>query len=122
MDVISLVSVMDPVTNNMQHFVATVTDLFQWNPATTRWDPFGLVAPTRPIGMYITTDSSFPPSRIRGFAGGANGSHYVLYVTILTDPSDITTAGGVYRYDSSSRLWTRETTGLNLGQTNNTTS
>src|SRR5947209_15403858 len=94
MDVINFVTVKDPATQKLHHFAATVTDIFHWNDQTAHWDAFGPAAPARPVGFYITTDTSLPSSRIRGFAGGANGSHYVLYVSILTDSTDITTAAG----------------------------
>ncbi len=122
MDVISFVSVKDPATQILHHFAATVTDIFHWNSQTAHWDAFGPTTPARPIGMYITTDSTFPLSRIRGFAGGANASHYVLYATILTSSSDINSVGGVYRFDSSTNAWTRQVAGLNLGQVAATTS
>ena len=91
------VFVTDPTSSQFTAFVATVTDIFQWTPQTSTWNPMGPANPPRPVGPFeaVLDRNVTPPkyiaSRVRGFAGSndATNTRYVLYMTILTDRSDI---------------------------------
>lgn len=122
-DVIKFVFVKDPTTRAVVDFVATVTDVYRYNRQTTKWEAVGPAQPVRRLGAfhaYLDGNVSPPQyiaSRIRGFAGGSDASHYALYVTVLTDKADIGQHGGVYRYEKTATNtpgWRREVTGLNL--------
>jgi len=138
-EVINFVSVLD-VGGAVLDFVATLTDVFLYNPSTLTWSPFGQpplssIASVRPAApfTFIQTGiwpSQYNASRIRGFAGGYDATGYVLYATIITDQHQpqsrlepIDTLGGVWRYEgrpSRQRTrtpisgWTQQNTGLSF--------
>lgn len=122
-DVIKFVFVKDPTTRAVLDFVATVSDVYQWNPQTRAWNAFGPATSVRPLGPFHAypdwnvTPPQYIASRIRGLAGGGDASRYVLYVTVLTDKAGIAHQGGVYRYEKTATntpAWTRQVNGLNL--------
>src|SRR5438105_8078685 len=123
-DVIGFAFVKDPAAGGaVVDLVATVRDGFSWNPGTNAWDPFGPPQPTRPAGPFNayqdfnTSPPGYLASRVRGLAAGFSGARYVVYVSILTDASDIGAAGGVYRLEQTATnnpVWAREPNGLIL--------
>jgi hypothetical protein len=114
-DVIRFVFATDPTTGGTVYFAATVCDVLRSDTQGATWFSIAGNLPDRPLGAYqpgrprdqldnvgnpVAIDLDYSPSRIRGFAGGSNSSHYMLYVTIATG-NDIATSGGVYFYDST---------------------
>jgi hypothetical protein len=109
-------------TGAVRDLMATVNTLYRWNSSTTVWEVFEPPgAPARPSGEWNgSLGSGTPPtysaSRIRGLAAAtaAGNASYAVYLAIMTEAADIATTGGIYRYDSGTGAWTRETSGLDL--------
>lgn len=116
-DVIKFVFVTDPGTSAVVYFAATTCDVLRSDDQGLNWRPVSGNLPARPLGQFrpdgpsdvqsapgvvdpIGPDPNYLPSRIRGFAGGSNAGHFMLYATIATD-ADIANSGGVYFYDSN---------------------
>jgi hypothetical protein len=106
-DVVTFVFVKDPSSPTTAptylYFVATTDSVFQFNPATALWTDIGGGLPA-----YGATSAH----GIRGFAGGADGTHVRLYATVPSawTPASSTFGGGVYAYDFATKTWSSVTT------------
>jgi len=121
-EVITFAFAHEPVSPGaLTSFVATVTNVYSSSDRST-WVAFGDALPNRPLGAYVPTfvgssPSDYHASRIRDFAAAEDSTRYVLYVTVLTSPTEDPQLGGVYRYEktaTSTPTWIRQNDGLNL--------
>jgi lamin tail-like protein len=120
-DVFRFVFVTDPATAATIYFAATGCDVLRSDDQGATWVSISGTLPARPLGILqpgspsdqrdaqgnpSALDPAYMPSRIRGFAGGSNSNHFVLYVTVSTAECTfpggaVIRDGGVYFYDSS---------------------
>jgi hypothetical protein len=98
-NILKIVFVNDPSVSQQAAYAVTPNNVYRMYPG----------------GTWQSIASGLPAKTFYDIGGGADASHYAVYVTTSTDSADIASVGGVYRYSSTDPVWRRQVSGLNGG-------